>query len=156
MIEAVLTIAPPFPAAIMWRAAARAHRKAPVMLTAMTFSQSSSGNSTEALRIAMPALLTRMSSCPAALTIAAKSVSTAASSLTSPCMAVRFAAPLGDLTRHRLRRCAIAVDHRDRRAGLRQGEAGRLADAAAAAGHRGDQSVEPEGLLEIKTHERAV
>ena len=152
MIEAVLTIAPPFPRAIMWRAALREQRNTPVMLTAMTFSHSSRGRSTEALRIAMPALLTRISICPASLTIAAKIFSIAASSLTSAACAEALAALPGNLARNRFRRRAIAVDHRDRRAGLRHGEARRFADAAAAAGHRGDRSVEPEGVLIILRH----
>ena len=56
MIEAMLTMRPPRPA-IMCRAALRAQRNTPVMLTSMTLSQSARSSSTLGLRIAVPALL---------------------------------------------------------------------------------------------------
>src|SRR6516164_250479 len=82
MVEATLTIAPLL-RAHMWRAAARAHRNTPVMLTATTFSQSASGWSSAGWRSPMPAPLTRTSMPPWRLATAAIAASTDASSPTS-------------------------------------------------------------------------
>src|SRR5882724_3975219 len=60
--------------------AARARRKVAVRLTLMTSSQSSSRNWTNRLSLVMPALATRMSTCPIACSAAGTSASTSAAS----------------------------------------------------------------------------
>jgi len=64
MIEAVLMIRPPRPPASMCRAASRAHRNTPVMLTATTLFQSSRDSSVVGRRSAIPALLKSTSTRP--------------------------------------------------------------------------------------------
>src|SRR3990172_7594751 len=91
-IEEVLTTRPPSPFSIIWTAAAWAHRKAPLRLTASTGSHISSPMSwawpsltftTSPSRL-MPALLIRMSNRPNSPTAASAILWTSTRSVTSP------------------------------------------------------------------------
>ena len=63
-IDAILTILPPVPCAMNWRATAWHMKKVAFTLMSMTSSHSFSVKSTESLRVMMPALFTRMSIRP--------------------------------------------------------------------------------------------
>ena len=82
MIEDMLTIEPD-PAFSMCRAAVRAHRNTPVMLTSTTRCQSARSRSTAGRRIAIPALLTSPSMRPSAWATASNAATIRASSDTS-------------------------------------------------------------------------
>src|SRR5216684_1875495 len=84
--EAMLTMRPPLPAAIMSRPARRAQRNWPVRLTEMTLFQSCRENSLAGRMTLMPALFTRMSTGPNVARTLSNARSTASSSAMSAAM----------------------------------------------------------------------
>ena len=115
------------------------------MFTATTLSQSSSERSTAGRRIAIPALLTRMSTRPSRSAAAANSASTESSRVDVGGVRPGAAAER-DNFRDRLGG-GLGVEVRDDRYGARVGQRqrGRATDPARAAGHDGDGAVHSRG-----------
>src|SRR5262245_60842386 len=81
--EVILTIAPPFPEAIIWQKASRLHKKDPLKFVLITFSQVAKSIATKSRTSTTPALLTRISSGPKFALAISKRCLTWFSSLTS-------------------------------------------------------------------------
>ena len=135
-IDAVVTTLPPVPWRAYWRNAARSPRNTPRRLTPMTASKSSTVSSSKgASEPGMPALRWWRSMLPKRLAVASTTPST---SVLGGDVRGERERRAGQRGRELLRRPAVEVDDRDRRALLRQPARGGRADAARAAGDQRD------------------